>query len=393
MDYEEKYKTALERAKAMIKVVANQDEAICFANTIFPELAESENEDERIRKAISQCVEDMRGQFEKLYSVHHKDAIAWLEKQGIKPQGKSALEAIHEQKVDNANKVERKFHEGDWVVYKNDICQIVKREEGCNKLVTVFGIEKELVNERNLSTARLWNIKDAKNGDILVDVYGNIGVFEKRYEINWHTYCYLDCEGRFISEGGSHGSTCYPATKEQRELLFSKMKEAGYEWDSEKKELRKIEQKLAEKVEPRFKVGDFIVNNNDGGIYQVTEIRDNEYCLWPLYAEIMGYLSIIDVDNEYHLWSLKDAKYGDILAFDNDTIVIFKDLYNATTFHSYCYIEDGTFNVSEDETPDWWEGKHFHPATKEQKDFFFKRMEEEGYKWDDEHKELKKIEL
>jgi hypothetical protein len=54
MDYEEKYKTALERAKAMIKVAANQDEAIGFANTIFPELAESENEDERIRKAISQ---------------------------------------------------------------------------------------------------------------------------------------------------------------------------------------------------------------------------------------------------------------------------------------------------------------------------------------------------
>ena len=34
-----------------------------------------------------------------------------------------------------------------------------------------------------------------------------------------------------------------PATKEQRKLLFQKMKEAGYEWDAEKKELRKMEQK------------------------------------------------------------------------------------------------------------------------------------------------------
>ena len=33
-----------------------------------------------------------------------------------------------------------------------------------------------------------------------------------------------------------------PATKEQRDLLFQKMKEAGYEWDSEKKKLRKMEQ-------------------------------------------------------------------------------------------------------------------------------------------------------
>ena len=29
-----------------------------------------------------------------------------------------------------------------------------------------------------------------------------------------------------------------PATKEQRDLLFQKMKEAGYEWDAEKKELK-----------------------------------------------------------------------------------------------------------------------------------------------------------
>ena len=36
-----------------------------------------------------------------------------------------------------------------------------------------------------------------------------------------------------------------PATKEQCDLLFSKMKEAGYEWDDENKELKKIEQKLA----------------------------------------------------------------------------------------------------------------------------------------------------
>ena len=32
----------------------------------------------------------------------------------------------------------------------------------------------------------------------------------------------------------------YPATKEQRDLLFRKMEEAGYEWDNEKKCLTKI---------------------------------------------------------------------------------------------------------------------------------------------------------
>lgn len=40
-------------------------------------------------------------------------------------------------------------------------------------------------------------------------------------------------------------SPVHPATKEQRDLLFQKMKEAGYEWDADKKELKKVEQKPA----------------------------------------------------------------------------------------------------------------------------------------------------
>ena len=32
-----------------------------------------------------------------------------------------------------------------------------------------------------------------------------------------------------------------PATKEQRDMLFKKIKEAGYQWDEKKKELRKIQ--------------------------------------------------------------------------------------------------------------------------------------------------------
>jgi hypothetical protein len=35
-----------------------------------------------------------------------------------------------------------------------------------------------------------------------------------------------------------------PATKEQRDFLFKKMKESGYEWDAEKKELKKISQRM-----------------------------------------------------------------------------------------------------------------------------------------------------
>lgn len=36
----------------------------------------------------------------------------------------------------------------------------------------------------------------------------------------------------------------HPATKEQRDLLLQKMKEAGYKWDTEKKELKKEKSKI-----------------------------------------------------------------------------------------------------------------------------------------------------
>ena len=45
---------------------------------------------------------------------------------------------------------------------------------------------------------------------------------------------------RYFSKNPIKYLTDWPATKEQRDLLFAKMKEAGYEWDAEKKELKKI---------------------------------------------------------------------------------------------------------------------------------------------------------
>ena len=151
----------------------------------------------------------------------------------------------------SANKVELKFHEGDWVVYKNDICQIVKREEGCNKLVTNFGIEKELVNERNLSTARLWTIHDAKDGNVLSD--GTTIFIFKDLLSDGSVMSYCD----YDTDSGESDAFCplsvnlmcskiTPATKDERAILFEKIKEAGYEWSDKKKKLKKIEQKSTE---------------------------------------------------------------------------------------------------------------------------------------------------
>ena len=57
---------------------------------------------------------------------------------------------------------------------------------------------------------------------------------------------FVDSEGEELHWSNLYYEQVYPATKEQRNFLFQKMKETGYEWDAEKKELKKIEQNHVE---------------------------------------------------------------------------------------------------------------------------------------------------
>lgn len=184
-----------------------------------------------------------------------KDLLVWLEKQDKeKPQGKSALEAIKEEKVNNANKVEPKFKVGDWItLYRSNPFKILKIEEEINGVLNYllldqnghdFYFYKSCIDKN----ARLWTIQDAKNGDVLVHssfmfddfifIHNNTSILQ--------AYCYYSNErNRFIIEDRGHHcpwnmQEVTPATKEQRDTLMKAMKESGYEWDAEKKELKKL---------------------------------------------------------------------------------------------------------------------------------------------------------
>ena len=135
-------------------------------------------------------------------------------------------------------------------------------------------------------------------------------------------------------------------------------------------------------MEGKFKKGDWVATDKQY-VTQIASVEEDGYC--TIYQ---GFIPFED-EKYWHLWSLQDAKDGDVLYFSDETIVIFKDLYNATTFHSYCHIEDGEFGISCEALPDWWEGKEFQPATKEQRDLLFQKIKEAGYEWDAEKKELK----
>lgn len=99
----------------------------------------------------------------------------------------------------------------------------------------------------------LWTITDAKDGDVLCLYKRGVpnvvfilkGTPKKPYELNY--YCYYNImypDFNIVSIKGCLGfeneTDVKPATIEQRELLFQKMKEEGYKWHYENKKTIKI---------------------------------------------------------------------------------------------------------------------------------------------------------
>lgn len=159
-------------------------------------------------------------------------------KQGEKPQGKSALEAIKEEKVDNANKVEPKFHEGDWVIDKQGIVHQVANvvENVTNHTYGYDVVGGGYFNDNN-EGVRLWSIQDAKDGDALVASDGSIFLFAGVVDCACKYYASLATDGYVKINKEAKGGywetsrAVYPATKEQRDKLEKAMSDAGYAFD------------------------------------------------------------------------------------------------------------------------------------------------------------------
>ena len=165
---------------------------------------------------------------------------------------------VKQKPVDN---VEPKFKVGDWVVYDHRPYQVVELPKEC---YINLGLRRNgKVEFAPSSYCRHWAIQDAKDGDVLAsELTGSIFLFRGIKDNKIDFYCDYYTRAKWTTDSFDindsseyYGSVeesqdIHPATKEQRDLLFAKMKEAGYEWDSEKKELKKIEPKMldADKV-------------------------------------------------------------------------------------------------------------------------------------------------
>ena len=287
MDYKKKYEQALENLKRIKTANEDNKELVNFIEYEYPELKKSE--DERIRKAIIKMVSDIAGgfPFEK-YGIQKKEALAWLEKQDKKDSQVilptftfddilalqccmkkvqkdeelyNQLQILHDRLHDAywlekqggqkpTEKVEPKFKVGDWITDYTSTFQIIKIEDEWYIADDGDKVCFDVIHQYY----HLWTIQDAKAGDVLADDYG-IYIFEKFDECDKNCFAcngaYQYSEKVFECEHMLCSTDVHPATKEQRDLLFQKMKEAGYEWNDEKKEL-----KMAESVQPELPNGE-----------------------------------------------------------------------------------------------------------------------------------------
>ena len=111
---------------------------------------------------------------------------------------------------------------------------------------------------------------------------------------------------------GSH-SSMYPYKGFTKEQIIAWLEKHG-------------EKNYTEKVEPKFKVGDWVVRELDNTCYQIKKcilnVTNNKYG-YDLTSG--GYISSQDA-NFYHLWTISDAKAGDVLV-SGDVIFILNKIH------------------------------------------------------------------
>ena len=330
MDYEKKYKEALERAKNTIEVNQAIPDIVECVESLFPELTESG--EEKIRKEITEFFKNYseKGTWKAIPDV--KKWIDWLEKQAEQKLAKQPHSYELEEEIEEWLGCEA-FPEGTNITPLPKAMEIVR--ETANHFYD-FGRKQQAIR----------NIQCTNSQVITPESY--------------------------INEGQKKGI----------QMVLDNPKEYGL-------------QKPADKVEPKFHEGEWIVNrfgdvwhidSFDKKNYQVS--NGDKYCYFP-----------IEKQNEMHLWTISDAKDGDVLSYKDEISLYRHDIKNCTKqettfggFVYYCcydgkrFVVDSLYSLTEQDKMD------IHPATKEQRDQLEKAMADAGYRWNTDEKKMEKIE-
>ena len=193
-------------------------------------------------------------------------------------------------------KIEPKFKVGDWIVQDNaGIYKVTEICESWYEVIDSYELHYS-IDFNQESMCRLWTIQDAKPGDVLhavgqhndcIFIFNRLGNdVSDRDRVFATGYCCLDITAdkmEFCVQGPDNievgDVNVKPATKIQCDLLFQKMKESRYEWDSYRMELKRIENEGVTKIElnSKFKIGDKVtlISNKLSFIGTIMYISDN----------------------------------------------------------------------------------------------------------------------
>lgn len=153
-------------------------------------------------------------------------------------------------------------------------------------------------------TLENWTILDAKDGDVIFYDDGWTCIFKRIHGIWYSSYCFVTSDGEFNMGYEEHAvdskinGNAHLATKEQCNLLFQKIKEAGYKWNPETKTLVKL-------IVPKFKVGDTIRAKNGLQAYTITGVTSEYYSVKVGEHACIGVLPVKDQDD----WILIPNKF------------------------------------------------------------------------------------
>ena len=341
--------------------------------------------------------------------------------------------------TENENPGSSKFDVGAWVVQKSsnvvgqveDIDFIYRKKTGdFSARYYIRDLDDHVITELAESDLKLWSIKeDAKDSDVLAYPDGSIVIFKTLHsgeDEGVFTAYVLYVDNHIELENTCAVANVHPATKEKREFLFTKLSEAGYSWDSKKKNLVNSSNPSREDIisfadyyshhvwndlmEKRRKLPNYTIGCNDVSdivlnaiidafdhFTAITKFKVGDWCFNTVRkftfciakVDYVNYHIIItpsghkveiphkELESNSKFWDINDAKDGDLLGYsDADVLVQFKSLVPGTkAFESHGCLSHGLFCPG----PDTYVIEGAHPVTKEQYSEYIEKRNEAGY--------------
>ena len=237
-----------------------------------------------------------------------------------------------------------------------------------------------------------WTIQDAKDGDVVSYGDGWTCIFKCIHGIWFSSYCFITSDGEFHTGYEEHevhttiNGNIHLATKEQCNLLFQKIKEAGYKWNLETKTLEKFIESKEDKTvmagiyfdreyyadEVELHLNNYEIENRDGKTYAVIKNQETKI-------------------------SKSKFKDGDVIVDKYGAVAIYKRVhssYEEPYVDFYCGISStfrSLYIKDSDSLQHCGRIDTLRLATEEEKQELFQAIKEKGYRWDAETKTLEKL--